>query len=67
MYAAMCDMPASIAPAEMKRRIRAFHDDFRAIPLTVTLNGMRFEFAGTAAPRSMAPVGVEAPPLAMAS
>jgi methionyl-tRNA formyltransferase len=67
MYAAMCDIPADIAPAEMKRRIHAFHDDFRGIPLTVTLNGMRFQLAGTAAPKPVAPVAVEAPPLAMAS
>ncbi len=67
MYAAMCDMPADIAPVEMKRRIRAFHDDFRGIPLTVTLNGMRFRLAGTAAPKPVAPAAIEAPPLAMAS
>jgi methionyl-tRNA formyltransferase len=65
MYAAMCDMPADIAAVEMKRRIRAFHDDFRGIPLTVTLHGMRFQLAVTAAPRPVAPA-VEAPPLAMA-
>jgi methionyl-tRNA formyltransferase len=67
MYAAMCDMPADIQPGEMKRRIRAFHDDFRGIPLTVTLNGIRFQLAGKAAPKPVAPVAVEAPPLALAS
>ncbi|MGJ4944872.1 formyltransferase family protein [Bradyrhizobium sp. HKCCYLS1011] len=66
MYAAMCDMPADIAPSEMKRRIRAFHDDFRGIPLTVTLHGARFQLAGAATPKPIAPA-VEAPPLALAS
>jgi methionyl-tRNA formyltransferase len=66
MYAAMCDMPADISPVEMKRRIRAFHDDFRAIPLTVTVHGMRFQLAGTAAPTPVE-TAIEAPPLAMAS
>jgi hypothetical protein len=67
MYAAMCDMPADIAAVEMKRRIRAFHDDFRGIPLTVTLHGMRFQLSGTVAPKPVVPAAVEAPPLAMAS
>lgn len=67
MYAAMCDMPAGIAATEMKRRIRAFHDDFRGIPLTVTLHGMRFQLTGTTMPQPIAAVVVEAPPLALAS
>lgn len=67
MYAAMCDMPADITEVEMKRRIRAFHDDFRGIPLTVTLHGMRFQLGGAVAPKPVAPAAVEAPPLAMAS
>jgi methionyl-tRNA formyltransferase len=66
MYAEMCDMPADIGPSEMKRRIRAFHDDFRGIPLTVTLHGMRYQLAGAAAPKPVAPE-IAAPPLAMAS
>lgn len=66
MYAAMCDMPADIGPREMKRRIRAFHDDFRGIPLTVTLHGMRFTLTGTAPPEPVAAT-VEAPPMALAS
>jgi hypothetical protein len=67
MYAEMCDMPADIGQSEMKRRIRAFHDDFRGIPLTVTLHGMRFEIAGAAAPKPVMPDVVAAPPLALAS
>jgi len=66
MYAEMCDMPADLAPAEMNRRIRAFHDDFRGIPLTVTLNGLRFQLAGTATPVAE-PITVDAPALALAS
>jgi len=45
MYRDLCDMPADIDAAELKRRIRAFHDDFRAIPLTVTVHGVRFGLA----------------------
>jgi methionyl-tRNA formyltransferase len=67
MYAEMCDMPADIGAVEMKRRIRAFHDDFRAIPLTVTLHGMRYQLAGAAAPKPIMPDIVAAPPLALAS
>jgi methionyl-tRNA formyltransferase len=66
MYAQMCDMPADIHHAEMMRRIRAFHDDFRGIPLTVTLHGLRFQLAGAARPAAE-PVMVDAPALAMAS
>ncbi|GLH79379.1 hypothetical protein SSBR45G_42880 [Bradyrhizobium sp. SSBR45G] len=66
MYAEMCDMPADIDAAEMARRISAFHDDFRGIPLTVTLHGMRFRLDGAACP-SVAPVALDAPALAMAS
>ncbi|CCE00037.1 formyltransferase family protein [Bradyrhizobium sp. STM 3809] len=65
MYAAMCDMPADIDAAEMKRRIRAFHDDVRGIPLTVTLHGQRFRLDGAAC--VSAPVALDAPALAMAS
>jgi len=66
MYADMCDMRADIEPAELKRRIRAFHDDFRGIPLTVTLHGMRFQLAGAATPLAE-PITVDAPALALAS
>jgi methionyl-tRNA formyltransferase len=66
MYAALCDMPADIGATEMTRRIRAFHDDFRGIPLTVTLHGLRFELTGAATPKPVA-TAIEAAPLAMAS
>ncbi len=42
MYEKLCEIPANIDPTELARRIRAFNDDFRAIPLTVTLHGVRF-------------------------
>jgi methionyl-tRNA formyltransferase len=41
-YETLCDIPLDIDPVELARRIRAFNDDFRAIPLTVTLHGVRF-------------------------
>ncbi|MGJ4932339.1 formyltransferase family protein [Bradyrhizobium sp. HKCCYLS2038] len=66
MYAGMCSMPADIGAAEMQRRIRAFHDDFRGIPLTLTLHGMRFQLQGDA-PSPVEPVTVDAPALALAS
>ncbi|BAM88801.1 hypothetical protein S58_27950 [Bradyrhizobium oligotrophicum S58] len=65
-YAAMCDMPADIDAAEMTRRIRAFHDDFRGIPLTINLHGMRFQLAGAEAAMAE-PITVDAPALALAS
>jgi methionyl-tRNA formyltransferase len=54
MYEKLCDIPSDIEPTELARRIRAFNDDFRAIPLTVTLHGIRFrlpflDFAQTGA------------------
>jgi hypothetical protein len=45
MHADMCDIPADIAAPELSRRILAFHDDFRGIPLTVGLHGVRFRLA----------------------
>ena len=42
MYERLCDIPSDIEPTELARRIRAFNDDFRAIPLTVTLHGVHF-------------------------
>ena len=45
MYADMCEIPFDVAPSELARRIRAFHDDFRGIPLTVALHGVRFQLA----------------------
>jgi methionyl-tRNA formyltransferase len=66
MYAALSDMPSDIGAAEMTRRIRAFHDDFRGIPLTVTLHGMRFALAGTAPPQPIV-AAAEVIPFAMAS
>ncbi|PAY04813.1 methionyl-tRNA formyltransferase [Bradyrhizobium sp. UFLA03-84] len=66
MYRDMCELPAGISPVELARRIRAFHDDFRAIPLTVSVHGIRFELATTATQTPEAPQ-VVSPPLAAAS
>lgn len=48
MYRELCEIPPGISATELKRRIRAFDDDFRAIPLTLTLHGQRFLLAGAA-------------------
>lgn len=66
MYRDMCELPAGISAGELARRIRAFHDDFRAIPLTVSVHGIRFELATTATQAPETPQ-VASPPLAAAS
>ncbi|WP_194461281.1 formyltransferase family protein [Bradyrhizobium sp. CCBAU 53421] len=66
MYREMCELPAGISAGELARRIRAFHDDFRAIPLTVSVHGIRFQLATTATQAPEAPQ-VVSPPLAAAS
>ena len=65
-YRDMCELPASISAGELARRIRAFHDDFRAIPLTISVHGIRFQLATTATQAPEAPQ-VASPPLAAAS
>ncbi len=45
MYEEHCKIPADITATELKRRIRCFDDDFRAIPLTLTLHGIGFRLA----------------------
>ncbi|MEN3346377.1 MAG: hypothetical protein V7632_12 [Bradyrhizobium sp.] len=65
MYREMCELPAGIGAGELARRIRAFHDDFRGIPLTVSLHGIRFQLA-TVATQTEEPQ-VVSPPLAAAS
>ena len=66
MYRDMCELPTGISPAELARRIRAFHDDFRTIPLTVSVHGIRFQLATTATLEPEAPQ-VFSQPLAAAS
>ena len=66
MYRDMCELPAGISAGELARRIRAFHDDFRAIPLTISVHGIRFQLATTAMQTPEAPQ-VASPPLAAAS
>ncbi|MDR3468599.1 MAG: formyltransferase family protein [Xanthobacteraceae bacterium] len=66
MYQEICDIPPDIDAQELRRRIRAFDDDFRAIPLTVSLHGIRFRLAGADLGKAETP-RVEAPPIAIAS
>jgi methionyl-tRNA formyltransferase len=66
MYREMCELPAGISAGELARRVRAFHDDFRGIPLTCSLHGIRFQLATTATQAPEAPQ-VVSPPLAAAS
>jgi methionyl-tRNA formyltransferase len=65
MYRDFCELPSEIDAVELKRRIRAFDDDFREIPFTVTLDGIcyRLDLAGL---RNCVAEQVEAPPLAVA-
>lgn len=48
MYVRMCDIPADIDKAELNRRLAAFDDDFRGIPLTVTIHGVKFKLTPSA-------------------
>jgi len=41
-YAEMCRIPMDISKAELDRRVKAFHDDFRAIYPTIVLHGVEF-------------------------
>jgi methionyl-tRNA formyltransferase len=66
MYQELCTIPADVDAAELKRRVRAFNDDFRAIPLTLNLHGIPFRLAGAITPGPERPQ-IEAPPLAVAS
>ncbi|MGY4311023.1 methionyl-tRNA formyltransferase [Bradyrhizobium sp. JR3.5] len=66
MYRDMCELPAGISAGELPRRIRAFHDDFRAIPLTISVHGIRFQLATIAMQTPEAPQ-VASPPLVAAS
>jgi methionyl-tRNA formyltransferase len=46
MYQRLCEIPPQIGAAELARRVRAFDDELRGIPLTIDLHGMRFRLAG---------------------
>jgi len=65
MYRDHCELPSEIDVAELKRRIRAFDDDFRGIPFTVTLEGVRYQLDLAALQNCLADQ-VDAPPLAVA-
>jgi methionyl-tRNA formyltransferase len=66
MYRELCEIPPGVGAAELKRRIRAFDDNFRGIPLTVTLHGQRFRLISRDLPRAEPPQ-IDAPPIAIAS
>ena len=66
MYRDYCEIPANIDAAELRRRIRAFDDDFRGIPLTVTLHGARFRLSSVERPRQADAPPADALPLAVA-
>ncbi len=66
MYREICEIPPGIGAVELARRIRAFDDEFRGIPLTVTLHGLRFRLTGQDVPR-VEPPQIDAPPIAIAS
>jgi methionyl-tRNA formyltransferase len=66
MYRELCEIPPGVGATELKRRIRAFADDFRGIPLTVTLHGQRFRLTSQDLPRAEPPQ-IDAPPIAIAS
>lgn len=65
MYRDHCALPSEIDIDELKRRIRAFDDDFRDIPFTVTLEGVCYRL-DVASLRTCLADQVEAPPLAVA-
>jgi methionyl-tRNA formyltransferase len=64
MYENLCEIPADIDRAELARRTRAFNDDFRGIPLTVTLHGARFRLPYLEVPRPETPAVNVSPPVA---
>jgi methionyl-tRNA formyltransferase len=53
IYRALCDLPRDISAEELQRRVRAFSDSFRGIPLTLSLHGARFALT----PPPLAPTG----------
>jgi len=78
-YLSVCQIPMDISEAELKLRVRAFHDDFRAIYPTINLHGLQFQLvapapAGGRPPRSSPRhpetrlgAAIDAPSIAMAA
>jgi methionyl-tRNA formyltransferase len=64
LYRDYCEIPADIGAAELRRRIRIFDDDFRGIPLTVTLHGIRFRLRRAESRARPGARQIDAPPLA---
>jgi methionyl-tRNA formyltransferase len=78
-YVSACQIPTDISKAELELRVRAFHDDFRAIHPTINLHGFQFQLvaappAGGHAPTPNPPLpallstpAIDAPSMAMAA
>ena len=62
MYRDLCALPREIDADELKRRIRAFDDDFRGIPFTISQDGVCYQL-DVAALRNCLVDQVEAPRL----
>lgn len=65
MYRDLCALPCEIDVTELKRRLRAFDDDFRGIPFTIAQEGVCYRL-DVAALRNCLTERIEAPPLAVA-
>lgn len=52
MYKEICEIPADVSRDELELRVRAFHDDFRAIFPTITLHGIRFQAVAAPVPNA---------------
>jgi methionyl-tRNA formyltransferase len=78
-YRSMCEIPTDISEAELKRRVSAFHDGFRAIYPTINLHGYQFQLVAPAPaggfplhlnphrPESQLGPAIDAPSMAMAA
>jgi methionyl-tRNA formyltransferase len=54
-YVSACQIPTDISKAELELRVRAFHDDFRAIYPTINLHGFQFQLIAPTAAGGHAP------------
>jgi methionyl-tRNA formyltransferase len=65
-YVSACQIPTDISKAELEHRVRAFHDDFRAIHPTINLHGFQFQLVAPApaggSPTQTNPPRPETPP-----
>jgi methionyl-tRNA formyltransferase len=61
-YRSMCQIPTDISEAELKLRVRAFHDGFRAIYPTIDLHGFQFQLVAPAPAGERPPQSIPQPP-----